>query len=231
MNRRQRRGVVMLVLTAIGAIVVFFSVLTYVGDVNAQVGNKVDVLELTKNVDAYKPIDSSAYQVVQVPEKWTTNTTLRSASDLTGLVAASALPKGAILQKGMVVPPPEVQPGYREIAIIVDAETGVAGKIKPGDHVDIIATVAKDDSGPARAEIWVSNALVLEVGTVTQSGGSDNAGNFQSTSGVPVTFALTSQDALRLAYVESFSVKLRLALRGAGDDTQVPPDRQVYEGS
>lgn len=216
----------MLVFTAVGAVAVFVSVLVYVNDVNARVGNKVDVLELTKDVDAFKPIDASAYRVVQVPERWTTDATIRSGSELSGLVAASSLPKGSLLQKGMVVPRPSVQTGYREIAIVVDAETGVAGKVEPGDHVDIIATTAGDDHVQACAGVVISNALVLDVGVVTEVGGT--GGDLTNRPGVPVTFALTSQESLQLAYVESFSVKLRLALRGAGDDTELPLDKRVF---
>lgn len=217
----------MLVLTAVGAIVVFFSMLVYVGDVNARVGNKVAVLELTKDVEAFKPIDASAYRVVKVPERWTTDASLREESDLVGMVAATSLPKGSVLQQGMVVPQPNVKTGYREIAIVVDAETGVAGKVNPGDHVDIIVTTGGGEQGEACAKIVISNALVLDVGVVTEVGGS--GGDLTNRSGVPVTFSLTSQEALDLARAESFSVKLRLALRGAGDDNDDPSNREVCE--
>ncbi len=224
MNPRQKRGVAMLILTAMGAIAVFVAVLLYVADVNSQVGHRVKVLELTKDVDAYEQITTSSYRSVEVPERWTTSTTLREEEDVVGLVAATALPKGSVLQQGMVITRPGVQPGYREIAIVVDAETGVAGKVKPGDHVDILATTAgtKGTSGnievAACSEVWASDALVLEVGVVTQKQEADASG-FGVTNGVPVTFALKTEDTLRLSYIESFSVKLRLALRGAGDST------------
>ncbi len=221
----------MLALTVIGAIAVFFSVLVYVGEVNAQVGNMVPVLRLTEDVNAFEPIDSSVYEVVEVPERWVTPTTLHSEGDVAGLVAAAATPAGSVLQSGMVIERPGVQPGYREIAIVVDAETGVAGKVSPGDRADIIATIAATETTPARAEVWVSNALVLEVGVVQGTESEDSLGNFSAGTGVPVTFSLTAEDALRLAYVESFSVKLRLALRGSGDDMVLEPGDQIFEGN
>lgn len=236
MNPRQKRGVAMLVLTAIGAIAVFVSVLMYVADVNSQVGNRVMVLQLTKDLEAYEPVTASAYEFVEVPERWTTSTTLREEKDVVGLVAATALPKGSVLQQGMVITRPGVQPGYREIAIVVDAETGVAGKVKPGDHVDILATTAgtKDTAGnvgvEACSEVWASNALVLEVGVVTETQEADSMG-FGTSSTVPVTFALRTEDTLRLSYIESFSVKLRLALRGAGDTTGLSVGDKFCEDS
>ena len=45
----------------------------------------------------------------------------------------------------MIGSPPELATGEREIAILVDAETGVAGKISPGSIVDIVATFGGND--------------------------------------------------------------------------------------
>ena len=229
MNPRQRRGALLLVLTALGAIAVFLAVVVYVGDISSRVGPMAEVVRLNRAVEAYQPIEGDMLEVVEVPERWLPETAVRSVGETSGLVAAAALPEGSLLQAGMLVERPGVRPGFREVAIVVDAETGVAGKVRPGDHVDILATVAGDDSRPARSEIWVSNALVLEVGLPRDVEGSDAAGNFSSSQGVPVTFALTSTDALRLAYVESFSVKLRLALRGDGDDVVLPTDELVFQ--
>src|SRR5690625_4096081 len=113
----------------------------------------------------------------------------------------------------MMFPRPGIQPGFREVAIVVDAETGVAGKVTPGDHVDIIATIEGDDDTPNRAELWASDVLVLDVGLPQDIEETDQAGNFSRGTGVPVTFALEAPDAVRLAYIESFSVKLRLGVR------------------
>lgn len=230
MNPRQRRGALLLVVTSIGAIVVFFAVLTFVGDVSSKVGPMTGVLQFTRDVAALEPIESDMIEIVEVPERWAPATAMHTENEVVGLVAGAGYVAGSTVQEGMLVPRPGVQPGYREVAIVVDAETGVAGKVAPGNHVDIIATVAGTETTAARAEIWVSNALVLEVGVPTGVEGSDSSGNFSTSSGVPVTFALTAEDALRLAYIESFSVKLRLALRGDGDDQELAPVDQVFEG-
>lgn len=229
MNPRQRRGALLLIVTVVGAIAVFFVVTAYVADISSRVGPMVEVVRLARDVEAYEPIESDMVETVEVPSRWSPQTALHSAGQVSGLVAATAMPKGTVLADGLLVARPGVQPGYREIAIVVDAETGVAGKVQPGNHVDIIATIAADEIRPARAEIWASNVLVLEVGLPQDVEETDTLGNFSSGQGVPVTFALTSQDALRLAYVESFSVKLRLALRGDGDDQVLPGSDLVFE--
>src|SRR6266702_80585 len=103
---RQRRGALLLVLAAIGAIVVFISIVGYVGAVRAEVGVKIQVLRLKQNVAAYSVVDSSMVEAVEVPQKWTPQTMLRNAQDLSGKVAAANIPAGSYLEQGMLVDAP-----------------------------------------------------------------------------------------------------------------------------
>ena len=77
-----------------------------------------------------------------MPRRWAPQTALRDRGQLVDLVAGADLPPDTLLQEGMLERPARARPGQREIAIMVDAETGVAGKIGPGSVVDIIATFA-----------------------------------------------------------------------------------------
>lgn len=230
MNPRQRRGALLLILTILGAIGVFFAVLSFVSDVNSKVGSMTEVQQLARDVRAYEPIEPDMLTTVSLPERWIPEGAVRSPNDVVGLVAATDYFEGATLQEGMAVPRPGIQPGFREVAIVVDAETGVAGKVRPGDHVDIIATIDGGADSPARAELWASDVLVLDVGFPQDIEETDQAGNFTRGTGVPVTFALEAPDAVRLAYIESFSVKLRLALRGAGDTEGVSDSERIFAG-
>ncbi len=230
MNPRQRRGALLLILTVLGAIGVFFAVLSFVSDVNSKVGPMTEVQQLSRDVKALEPIDSDMLTTVELPERWVPEGAIESATDVVGLVAATDYFEGATLQEGMAIPRPGIQPGFREVAIVVDAETGVAGKVAPGDHVDIIATIEGDDDTPSWAELWASDVLVLDVGLPQDMEETDQTGNLSQTQGVPVTFALETADAVRLAYIESFSVKLRLALRGAGDSEDVSDQEKIFSG-
>ena len=232
MNPRQRRGLMLIMLAGVGALTVFFSVLTFVAEVNAKVGNYQTVVALTKQVDAYQEVTTDMVELREIPKKWLPDQAITDARDVVGLVPTNPLPAGTYAQRGMFVDRPGIARGNREVAILVDAETGVAGKIAPGDRVDILVT---RNAGSQRtyqaAEVWVANALIIEVGLpeeVTRNSSNDNG--FGSTSGkaVPVTFALPVQEALKLAYAESFAVKVRLALRGGGDTTPVPDASRVF---
>ena len=229
MNPRQRRGVLLLVLSAIGAVAVFLSVAGYVADVQRQVGPLEQVVRLTADVTAFAPIPADAVEVVEMPTRWRPPLALRSVGELDGMVPGVDLPAGTLLEAGDVIPPPEVLEGQRQIAINVDAETGVAGNIGVGDVVDIIATRQGVEDQPASAEIAIEGARILSIGTPQVTEGVDPAtGAFAADEVVPVTFVLSTSDVLRLAYVESFATSVRLALRAPTDLESLQPPERVY---
>lgn len=227
MNPRQRRGVLLMAVAGLGALAVFVSVIGYVGNVRRQVGALGPVLRLVRDMQPYEPIDSSMVEVVQVPDRWVPETAVRDIRAVEGMVAGTTLARGSYLQSGMLVARPALAQGEREIAILVDAETGVAGKVRPGSVVDIYATYAGSRERPARSQIIVTNALVIDVGDVrTERGGDD----FEESAVVPVTFALTVRESLAVTYAESFADHVRLALVGGGDRTPLTREQRIFEG-
>lgn len=228
MNPRQRRAVVVFVLSALCLLAAFAIIVGYVADVREEVDPKVRVVALGKAVRANEPIDADL-RLVEMPERWVPASALRDRSALAGLVAAADYPEGAIVQQGMAEAPPELGPGQREIAILVDAETGVAGKVDPGSTVDIVATFAPDEQRgrPARSRILVPGARVLEIGEPReQADGEDGA--VDPTAVVPVTFALNVRQSLALTYAESFAEEVRLALVRPGEQSQIPLGEREY---
>jgi pilus assembly protein CpaB len=227
LNPRQRRGVLLLVLAAAGAITVFFAVSSYVSDVRSQVEPLVTVLQLREDVDPYRPIDDSELKEFELPRRWAPDTALRERSELLGQVPASRLESGSILQKGMLVPEPELEPGQRELAILIDAETGVAGKVGSGDVVDIVASFEGDDATSPKSQIVVAGARVIDVGV--QRTREVPGPTPQEEEVVPVTFALSVQESLVLAYAESFAAEVRLALVRPDESEPVAPRDREFE--
>jgi pilus assembly protein CpaB len=225
MNPRQRRGVLLMIAAALGAIVVFVAVVGYLGSIRAEVGEKTEVLQLKQAVPAYTTLTPDMFQKVMVPQKWTPNTMIRDVSALNGQVAGADLPVGAYLQYGMLVSAPALQPGQREIAIIIDAETGVAGKVHPGSIVDIYGTFPAAAKRKACATRIIRMAKVIQVGQLTAQRTSDSA---KANEVVPITFALSDADSLTLTYAETNATKVRLALIG-GNDTTAPRVGQICD--
>ena len=155
MNPRQRRAVLLLALAVAGLLGVFALVANYVSEVETQVGDKIVVLELTKPAKANEAISDDMVIEKTVPKRWAPEEALRDrhAADRASSPRPTSQPS-SILQDGMLVTPPEISEGEREVAILVDAATGVAGKIEPGRNVDVIASysaVAADPDNGVKA--------------------------------------------------------------------------------
>jgi len=232
-NPRQRRGAMLMGLAGLGALAVFAAVASYVASVRRQVDPKVMVVMLDHNVSAMSPIDLTAVHLAPMPEKWMPPRALHSLSALGGLVAGTDLPDRTVLQDGMLVAPPSLQPRQRELAVLVDASTGVAGKISPGSVVDIEASFDGDQRSAPRSEVVVPDAQIITVGT-PQQGTTHRFGpvaglqSVASSQVVPVTFALSPEDTLKVTYAESFASEVRLALIRRNDSSQLPGPRREY---
>lgn len=229
MNPRQRRGVLLLLLAAIAAVGVFVAVGSYVSNVRSEVSPKVPVLKLTERTTAQEPIDASAVRTVQMPKRYAPRNALRDPISLVGRVASSSLPSGSLLQQGMLEPAPTVSAGERELSILVGADTGVAGRVRPGDYVDIEATFAGDDKHLPQSQIVVPHARVVAIGLPKRvSTKAANGAVALQQDEVPVTFALTPQETLVVTYAESFADEVRLALARKNDETVVPRSQRRY---
>lgn len=229
MNPRQRRAILLLALAALGLLGVFVLVAGYVADVRAQVDPKMEVLALSKSVKAHEGVNDDAIKTITLPRRWAPRNAITDRGELVNLVSATDLPSDTVLQKGMLEAPPQLAAGQREIAIMVDAETGVAGKIHPGSVVDIIATYSGSETAPAQAEVVVPGARVIDVGvTVTKSDGKVQQQDAQPQSVVPVTFALTPEQDLAVTHAETFASEVRLALLRPGDLSELTKKQRTF---
>jgi pilus assembly protein CpaB len=244
MNARQRRGVVLLLVSVLCALAAAAGVYALIRDVQSKVGPERTAYELKKDVPANAALSADQFTKVSVPKRWLPGSAVTELADVRGKVAAGRLHEGSLMQSDMMARRPALEPGQQEIAIMIDAETGVAGKIRPGDRVNIFATFEGDrGSGgkggtPDQSKVIVSDAEVIDVGRLTPFGeGSGDSGDRDGSTaqrgsgrgaggdGVPITFALSTLDAQRVAYAESFAEHVRLALVAPGDDGVSGDDR------
>jgi pilus assembly protein CpaB len=239
MTPRQRRGVLLLFVAAVGAILVFSAISNYVDDVRKDVEPKTTVLVLTRAVPELQPIPLDAVREKSVPVKWAGRQALRDAAELGNLVPSTPLPAGVELQQGMLTEPPALEEGQQEISILINADTGVAGKLQPGDMVDVLATFPPDETtrSPASARTIIRRARVITVGlprSAPRPGGANTRQDTTPTANeqqvlVPVTFALRPTLALRLTYAETFASEIRLSLIRRGDETRkLPKGKREY---
>ncbi|MER6312796.1 Flp pilus assembly protein CpaB [Streptomyces sp. NPDC001581] len=228
MNSRQRRGVILLLLSVLCALGAFAGVLVVIGDVNSKVGAEVVAYRAKGDIAPYSPLAAGQFEEVRIPKRWLSETAVTDLGALKDKIALTTLKKGSLLQADMFVDRPQLQPGEQEIAIMIDAATGVAGKITSGAKVNIIATFkGAKDTDSSRSVIIVANARVLGVGRLTalEAKDSDRKGPAEA---VPITFALNTKDTQRVAYAESFAEHVRLALVAPGTDSAPAPGDRTY---
>jgi pilus assembly protein CpaB len=244
MNSRQRRGVLLLALSLLCALAAFAGVLAVVRNVESKVGDETTAYKLKEDVPAYRRLKAEQFTEVSMPRRWLPKTAVTDLGDIHRKIAVNPLKKGSLLQSDMMAKRPALAEGEQEIAIMIDAETGVAGKINPGNRVNIYATFegeqrpdakgrGSDDStrAPSESRVIVSRAKVIDVGKLTplqDDGDRDERTRQRERDGVPITFALSTEDAQRVAYAESFAEHVRLALVAPGDDSEVPEEDRIY---
>lgn len=232
MNSRQRRGVILMLLSILGALVVFGGVLSVVNDVESKVGPETTAYELKGDIEPYAELEEGQFTKVSMPKRWLSDTAVTDLNDIRGKIAVNPLKKGSILQSDMIAERPALEKGEQEIAIMIDASTGVAGKITPGSRVNIFATFSSEsgeDDGAPVSKVLVDGARVIDVGKLTSlEPDEDDRATTGNRQAVPITFALDTLDAQRVAYAESFATHVRLALVAPGDEDGVPKGQREY---
>ncbi|WP_284535841.1 Flp pilus assembly protein CpaB [Nocardioides sp. T2.26MG-1] len=210
MNARQRRGVLFLLAAAGLAVAVFIAVSNYVSQVESQVGPKVTVYQVSKPVDAYLPLGASNVEAIEVPRRWASPTAVTSLRELEGRRVGFQLAAGTVVTSDMLIPSTDLSPTEREIAVNVDSVTGVAGRVRPGDRVDIVAVFADVPGLPKQARVLVRDVRIVSIGG-QQAVTVDTEEKIGDTRDVvPVTLALEPKDALSVTYAAAFAQEVRL---------------------
>ncbi|MFE0419122.1 Flp pilus assembly protein CpaB [Streptomyces tendae] len=230
MNSRQRRGIILLVLSVLCALGAFAGVLSVINDVKSKVGPEVTAYRLKSDIEPYTELGAGQFEKIEMPERWLSENAVTDLSQVRGKIAVTRLKAGSLLQTDMIVDTPALRPGQQEVAIMIDAATGVAGKITPGSTVNVYATFEGAREGdPDQSKIIVTGAKVIDVGELTSLEPDEDSRDREPTDAVPITFALSTIDAQRITYAESFARRVRLALVAPGGDTTVPDKDRTYE--
>ncbi len=226
MNARQRRGVLFISLSVVLAIVVFFSVAGYVASVNQQVGGRVTVYRAAAAIEPYQPLSDANLEPVRVPRLWTSATSRVRLEELRGRRVGFRLEKGTTVTSDMLVAPSDLSPTERELAVNVNAVTGLAGRVAPGNLVDIYAVFGDVPGLPKQVRVLVRNVRVVSVGGSQSIRQADpDTGVSADRTVLPVTLALEPNDALAVTFASAFAEEVRLvglptgnSLNRAGED-------------
>ena len=97
----------------------------------------------------------------------------------------------------------------RAVTIAVNEVTSIAGFVKPGQYVDVINVVAKQNAKPAMGKMILQNVLVLGTGARDMSTAGSNRAEKVGT----VTLAVDPRDAVKLRVAQQEGGTISLALR------------------
>lgn len=206
MNPRQRRGVLFLIAATALAAAVFFAVSSYVARVESQVGPTMTVYQVAEPINAYRPLGASNLEAVEVPRRWAAPTAVTSLRELEGRRVGFPLASGTVITSDMLIPSSDLSSTEREIAINVNSVTGVAGRVRPGDRVDIVVVFGEVPGLPKQARVLARDIRIVSIGG--QQTVSDQEGLVEDV--VPVTVALEPRDVLAVTYAASFAEEVRL---------------------
>jgi len=173
----QKRSLIVLVLGVVIALGTALSLRSRVAGEDASVG-KEQVLVAAADIPAGTFVRADANLIMvdwpkdNITPGMITSATAKTA-DFNGAVARRAITKGEAIQANTLVRSTEggfmsavLEPGKRAVSIAVDATTGNAGFIFPGDRVDLILTHTfnKTANNEMRAsETFIENVRILAV--------------------------------------------------------------------
>lgn len=245
-----------LIIGAVLALIAIFMTKTYIDQQRQQViveakrkiasieqnisKNEIKVLVANKDIPRGAAIELGNLETIIIPEQYRQPQAVSTPDRALGMVAVVPISKGEQISLNKLVQPRELgglaqgtPVGKRAITISVDNISALAGLVKPGDYVDVIALIPVPVQTPDGKQVnqmavmpLFQNVLVLAIGQDTgaiSSVGAGKRGEVERRSeGSPlITLALAPQDANLIAFVQEQG-KLRLTLRSPADSqTQV----------
>src|SRR5678815_4894259 len=180
------------------------------------------VVVASRDIQEGMAIDRIALQVAQWPVQTVPVGAFSSIDSVVGRVPRVAIFNGEPIVPGRLAPSGtgpglevKIPPGQRAMAVRINDVAGISGLLQPNSRVDVLVTIREDNSDKQVAKLFMSNMLVLSVGTEVQR---DNQG--KPNNAATVTLAVTPEEAERLAIAMNTGA-IQLVLRGYGDPDSV----------
>lgn len=200
--------------------------------------NQAAVLVSKQDIPKGAVIEASMLATAIVPNKYIQPGAVTSLDRIAGMVTIAPIAKGEHISLSKLTNVKQtggtggdlagVTPsGKRAISIVVDNISSLSGMVRPGDYVDVLATIqvpVQGQDGQVTGQMTViplfQNTLVLAVGQNTGSATSSD-GRYavkESSSGAAslITLALGPQETNLIAFVQEQG-KVRLTMRSPAD--------------
>lgn len=147
-------------------------------EVTVKFGKRKTVVVAKKDINEMYPMDETLVEVKEIPEEFVAPQAITDPAELRGFVALTPIMAGEQILRTKISQPGaltglsyQVSPGKRAITIPIDAMRGVAKLLKPGDRIDMIASVVSGSGQNQKREIkaLMQNVIILATGTTVQN--------------------------------------------------------------
>ena len=210
--------------------------------------NSSPVLMARRDIPPGATITPDSVDVAIIPNQFIQPKAATAMDRIDGMRTVAPIAKGEQITLSKLIFPQQQQQhggglaeatpvGKRAITITVDNMASLAGMVKPGDYVDVIATLPipmQGADGKVTAQTGIiplfQNVLVLAVGQDLGAQAAPEGGRYQQKevkkeSSPLITLALAPQEASLIAFVQEQG-KIRLVARSPAD-SQIQPFQPV----
>jgi len=200
----------------------------------------VEVIVPINNVPPGSGFSPQMFKKERKPEVVVGPETVRSFDEVKGMYAKGVLVANRLINRDFLTSlqpvnalTASIPPGYRAIAIAVDAASSVEGWAQPGARVDVVWVT--EYTGRNTASVIAHNAKVLSANRRTEAvrAGArkpQKAGAKDDSIPPTVTLLLSVQDTMKVR-LAALHGKLSLVLRGAEDTGGVASSGSIHEAS
>lgn len=172
-------------------------------------------------------LEAGDVQVAAWPKSFAPAGTISSVEHIEGRVLRRALAAGEPILEAYLLPPGSeaglpgvIDDKYRAVSVKVDPVIGVAGFVRPGARVDVLATLRRVDQPD---NIPYSKVILQDVRVLAIDQKLEEAKNGEPELVSVVTLEVAPESAEKLIY-SAHEGRLQLALRKPGDDEVVRTD-------
>ena len=190
--------------------------------IEAEKNQKTTIVKAAKDIAEGALIAPEDLEETQIPTTKVPESAISSQSMAAGSYAAVNIAQGTVLLNGHLKHASiqqtgfegKIKEGMRAITFAVDTNTGVAGFIAPGSHVDVLCSVGA--GAETKVAPVMSDVEVIAVGQIFQK----QAGTAGATPASSVTVSVSPEDSAKLVKAIKAG-QLYLSLRNDKDHTPV----------
>ena len=214
MLEAKRRAAIFFILAFILAATTGYMVLQKVEDLNSDLGAMTKVYVAKANIPSRTVIQEKQVTVMELPNKFVTDSHITSFAELEHQVSVLPLSKGDMMTKSMIKPASNLQDENNRLVSLPRTEKiQFDQEIAALDRVDII--VSTNNEGDRKTSVFMKDVVVR----FSKGTGADFAG---------VSVEVTAEEAPKLIHMQNYADHIRILKANVGQNS-LPAEESVEQ--